>query len=97
MCWNLFLYFSLRAQFVEEGASINMLHGSDSEEQAQKEIEYFFPMEQTIAVIKPDAYGTKGDIKSPLKTLWKLFTTVKKNKKCCKYKNIKMIDYILVL
>ena len=45
-----------------EGASINMLHGSDSEEQAQKEIEYFFPMEQTIAVIKPDAYGTKGNM-----------------------------------
>jgi len=39
-----------------------MLHGSDSEEQAQKEIEYFFPMEQTIAVIKPDAYGTKGNM-----------------------------------
>ena len=38
------------------------MHGSDSEEQAQKEIEYFFPMEQTIAVIKPDAYGTKGNM-----------------------------------
>ena len=28
-----------------------MLHGSSTEEQAQKEIEYFFPMEQTVAVI----------------------------------------------
>ncbi|XP_060586781.1 thioredoxin domain-containing protein 6-like isoform X15 [Ruditapes philippinarum] len=53
---------SLRAQFSEEGAQINMLHGSDSEETAKKEIEYFFPMEQTVAVIKPDAYGTKDEI-----------------------------------
>ncbi|XP_052812769.1 thioredoxin domain-containing protein 6-like isoform X13 [Mya arenaria] len=53
---------SLRAQFSVEGASINMLHGSDSEETAKKEIEYFFPMEQTIAVIKPDAHGTKDEI-----------------------------------
>ena len=51
---------SLRAQFSVEGASINMLHGSDSEQAAKKEIEYFFPVEQTVAVIKPDAYGTKG-------------------------------------
>ena len=53
-------FLSLRAQFAEEGAAINMLHGSDSEETAQKEIEYFFPMEQTLAAIKPDAFGTKG-------------------------------------
>ena len=39
-----------------------MLHGSSTEEQAQKEIEYFFPMEQTVAVIKPDAYQTKGTL-----------------------------------
>lgn len=37
-----------------------MLHGSDSEETAKKELEFFFPMEQTVAVIKPDAVGTKG-------------------------------------
>ncbi|KAL4217403.1 Thioredoxin domain-containing protein 3 [Mactra antiquata] len=52
----------LRAQFSEEGAQINMLHGSDSESAAQKEIEYFFPVEQTVAVIKPDAIGTKDEI-----------------------------------
>ena len=39
-----------------------MLHGSSTEDQAQKEIEYFFPMEQTVAVIKPDAYQTKGTL-----------------------------------
>ncbi|XP_053385454.1 thioredoxin domain-containing protein 6-like isoform X22 [Mercenaria mercenaria] len=57
---------SLRAQFSEEGVQINMLHGSDSEESAKKEIEYFFPMEQTVAVIKPDAYGTKDEIISKI-------------------------------
>ena len=58
--WVIFFCCSLRAQFAVEGAPINMLHGSSTEEQAQKEIEYFFPMEQTVAVIKPDAYQTKG-------------------------------------
>ena len=57
---NIYDVFSLRAQFSVEGAEVNMLHGSDSEESAQKEIEYFFPMEQTVAMIKPDAFGTKG-------------------------------------
>lgn len=37
-----------------------MLHGSDSEDQAKRELEFFFPMQQTVAVIKPDAVGTKG-------------------------------------
>ena len=40
--------------------TINPLHGSDSEEAAQREINFFFPMQQTVAVIKPDASGTKG-------------------------------------
>ncbi|KAH3747745.1 hypothetical protein DPMN_182175 [Dreissena polymorpha] len=53
---------SLRAQFAVEGAQINMLHGSSTEEEAKKEIEYFFPVEQTVAVIKPDAIGTKDEI-----------------------------------
>ena len=42
---------------------INMFHGSDSEEAAKKEIDYFFPLEQTVAVIKPNAMGTKGEMK----------------------------------
>lgn len=53
-------FFSLRAKFALEETKINMLHGSDSEETAKKELEFFFPMEQTVAVIKPDAVGTKG-------------------------------------
>jgi nucleoside diphosphate kinase len=55
---SLFLY-SLRAQFAVDDA-INSLHGSDSEDTAKKELQFFFPMEQTMAVIKPDAEGTKG-------------------------------------
>ncbi|KAL5005973.1 hypothetical protein ScPMuIL_017131 [Solemya velum] len=53
---------SLRAQYALEDTEINMLHGSDSEETAKRELEFFFPMEQTVAMIKPDAYGTKDDI-----------------------------------
>jgi len=41
--------------------TINQLHGSDSEEHAEKEILYFFPVEQTFAIIKPDAYENKGE------------------------------------
>lgn len=51
---------SLRAQYTIEGTEINMLHGSDSPESAEKELNYFFPMQQTLAVIKPDAYDNKG-------------------------------------
>jgi hypothetical protein len=40
--------------------AINSLHGSDSEDTAKKELQFFFPMEQTVAAIKPDAEGTKG-------------------------------------
>ncbi|XP_071150632.1 uncharacterized protein [Mytilus edulis] len=50
---------SLRAKFAVDDA-INSLHGSDSEDTAKKELDFFFPMEQTVAVIKPDAEGTKG-------------------------------------
>lgn len=54
------LIFSLRAKFALDDTKINMLHGSDSEDAAKRELEFFFPVEQTIAVIKPDAVGTKG-------------------------------------
>ena len=44
-----------------DGVPINQLHGSDSTDNAQKEIEYFFgPVEQTVAVIKPEAFQTQG-------------------------------------
>jgi len=59
---------SLRAQFSVEGCPINTLHGSDSTDTAQKELEYFFgPVEQTIAVIKPEAYQTQDEIMKTIK------------------------------
>ncbi|XP_073701249.1 thioredoxin domain-containing protein 6 [Garra rufa] len=45
---------SLRAQFSRGDSSINQLHGSGSSEEAEKEIGFFFPPEETLAVIKPD-------------------------------------------
>jgi len=54
---------SFRAQFSVEGVPVNPLHGSDSDAAAQKELEYFFgPVEQTIAVIKPEAFQTQDEI-----------------------------------
>jgi len=49
-----------RAQFSVEEAEVNMLHGSDSPETAEKELSKFFAVEQTLAVIKPDAMSEKG-------------------------------------
>ncbi|XP_037645600.1 thioredoxin domain-containing protein 6 isoform X4 [Sebastes umbrosus] len=45
----------LRAQFAVENEPINQLHGSESHEEAEQEINFFFPKQQTLAVIKPDA------------------------------------------
>uniref|UniRef100_A0A672JKV0 Nucleoside diphosphate kinase B n=1 Tax=Salarias fasciatus TaxID=181472 RepID=A0A672JKV0_SALFA len=44
----------LRAQFAVEDESINQLHGSASCEEAEREINFFFPKQRTLAVIKPD-------------------------------------------
>ncbi|GAB5568433.1 thioredoxin domain-containing protein 3 isoform X1 [Prionailurus iriomotensis] len=44
---------SLCVQFAVEGLPINQLYGSDSLETAEKEIQYFFPPQQTLALIKP--------------------------------------------
>lgn len=46
---------SLRAQFAVENEPINQLHGSESHAEAEREINFFFPKQQTLAVIKPDA------------------------------------------
>ncbi len=46
---------SLRAQFAVENEPINQLHGSESQEEAERELNFFFPKQQTLAVIKPDA------------------------------------------
>ena len=52
---------SLRSQFSVEDVSINPLHGSSNQEEAGSDLEYFFPAEQTVAVIKPNALSEKGD------------------------------------
>ncbi|XP_010945959.2 thioredoxin domain-containing protein 3 [Camelus bactrianus] len=44
---------SLCVQFAMEGLPVNQLHGSDSLEAARREIKYFFPPQNTIALIKP--------------------------------------------
>ncbi|XP_037693482.1 thioredoxin domain-containing protein 3 [Choloepus didactylus] len=44
---------SLCARFAMEESPINQLYGSDSLETAEKEIQYFFPPQNTLAVIKP--------------------------------------------
>ncbi|XP_056145297.1 thioredoxin domain-containing protein 6 [Lampris incognitus] len=45
----------LRAQFAVENEPINQLHGSANTEAAEREIDFFFPKQRTLAVIKPDA------------------------------------------
>ncbi|KAM9851198.1 thioredoxin domain-containing protein 6 [Aulostomus maculatus] len=45
----------LRAQFAVQDDPVNQLHGSASDEDATREISFFFPTQQTLAVIKPDA------------------------------------------
>ncbi|XP_078489243.1 thioredoxin domain-containing protein 3 homolog [Ciona intestinalis] len=58
---------SLRAQFRVEEAEVNMLHGSDSAEAAEEELSKIFNVEQTLAVIKPDAIDEKEQIMEKLK------------------------------
>ncbi|XP_054642863.1 thioredoxin domain-containing protein 6 isoform X2 [Dunckerocampus dactyliophorus] len=45
----------LRAQFAVGDHPVNQLHGSESTEDASREISFFFPVQQTLAMIKPDA------------------------------------------
>ncbi|XP_071484524.1 thioredoxin domain-containing protein 3 homolog [Diadema antillarum] len=52
---------SLRAQYSIPEAQINVVHGSDSMETAEKELQFFFPKQTTLAVIKPDAAGEHKD------------------------------------
>ncbi|XP_066915597.1 thioredoxin domain-containing protein 3 homolog isoform X3 [Clytia hemisphaerica] len=52
---------SLRKRFADPEDEINPLHGADTEEQVQREMNLFFPMETTVAVIKPDAYEKENE------------------------------------
>ncbi|KAM8934117.1 thioredoxin domain-containing protein 6 [Pelodytes ibericus] len=52
---------SLRARFSPREGEINQLHGSSTAEEAEKEINFFFPVEHTLATIKPDALEEHRD------------------------------------
>ncbi|XP_061443458.1 thioredoxin domain-containing protein 3 [Rhineura floridana] len=52
---------SLRAEYAIDSAPINQLHGSSTSEQAVKELEFFFPVQNTFAVIKPTAFEEHKD------------------------------------
>ncbi|PFX23757.1 Thioredoxin domain-containing protein 3-like [Stylophora pistillata] len=52
---------SLRHQFHVEDSPINPLHGSDSLEAAEKEIQQLFPVQSTVAVIKPELEPDKRE------------------------------------
>ncbi|KAG8432621.1 hypothetical protein GDO86_017026, partial [Hymenochirus boettgeri] len=52
---------SLRAQFAPRNSDINQLHGSSTTEEAEKEINFFFPVEHTLAAIKPDTLEEHRD------------------------------------
>lgn len=43
----------MRQEFDVAEASVNALHGASTPEQAEKELSKFFPMEQTVALLKP--------------------------------------------
>lgn len=65
---------SLRAQFVGASERVNQLHGSASSEEAEKEIGFFFPKEQTLAVIKPDtAEEHRGTVASHVRGVYNDF------------------------
>lgn len=51
----------MRATFSTDGL-INGLHGSSTDEEVVDELNYFFPAEQTVAVIKPDSMDQKDEI-----------------------------------
>jgi len=52
---------SLRQKFFDPEDEINPLHGADSETQVQREMNILFPVETTVAVIKPDAYEKQDE------------------------------------
>ncbi|KAL2307742.1 hypothetical protein Nmel_000720 [Mimus melanotis] len=75
---------SLRAQYAIENVPINQLHGSSTPSKAQKELEFFFPEEQTFALIKPDAAKThKDEIMKKVKEAGFSITKVKEQALTC--------------
>ncbi|VDP70303.1 unnamed protein product [Echinostoma caproni] len=66
---------SLRARFASDEIGIeeeidgevhikpmNLLHGSSDPEEVERDMNFFFPVERTLAAIKPDAYANRDEI-----------------------------------
>ncbi|KAM9302814.1 thioredoxin domain-containing protein 3 [Morus bassanus] len=59
---------SLRAKYAVNNIPIDQLHGSSTPDNAQKELQFFFPQEHTLALIKPAAaMKHKDDIMQKVK------------------------------
>ncbi|XP_026530661.1 thioredoxin domain-containing protein 3 [Notechis scutatus] len=58
---------SLRAEFTIHDSPINQLHGSANTNEATKELQFFFPVENTMALIKPSAFEDKDKIINKVK------------------------------
>ncbi|XP_026557970.1 thioredoxin domain-containing protein 3 [Pseudonaja textilis] len=58
---------SLRAEFAIHDSPINQLHGSANTNEATKELQFFFPVENTMALIKPSAFEDKDKIINEVK------------------------------
>ncbi|XP_050771619.1 thioredoxin domain-containing protein 3 [Gymnogyps californianus] len=59
---------SLRAKYAVNNIPIGQLHGSSTPDDAQKELQFFFPQEHTLALIKPAAaMKHKDDIMQKVK------------------------------
>lgn len=54
------LFHSLRAQFHVDESDVNPLHGSESHSAARREIQKLFPVQTTVAVIKPETAEESG-------------------------------------
>ena len=61
------------AQFQGDESDLNMLHGSDTVDNAENELSKLFNVQQTFAVIKPDAMSQKGIFFSERTQLIKYF------------------------
>ncbi len=58
---------TLRNEFDVAETSVNSLHGASTPEQVQKELARFFPMEQTVAALKPNLSAEqKAEIKKKI-------------------------------
>ncbi|CAH8440111.1 unnamed protein product [Dicrocoelium dendriticum] len=66
---------SLRAQFAPdmpldeetEAQPVNLIHGSATVDEVDRDIQFFFPVERTVAAIKPDAYENRDEIVERIK------------------------------